>query len=551
MNLDQFQLGAVAAAHPLAAQAGASILQSGGNAFDAAVATAAALNVVEPFMSGICGMGVAVMRCAKTRAIEVLDFVPPAPAGFPLKGAFRRADLLEQARAVGVPGNLAGWAELLRAKGSQSMAEVLQPAIELAEAGFNMTPFGAAEVEAAAQVIAGKGSGFIERWLQNYGVGGKPPTAGSLLRQPGLARTLRAVASDGIGVLYSGPIGHRLVDLAVRFGSSLSLSDLESFCPVWREPLSMRYRNSTIHVTPPPSEAFQFVLGIKLLEPFELESLAKDPCEFLDLQIRALRMAAGERIRENLPAHDTLQHLLSPDHLRHLGLQLAHGLTRDGRVEHAAEPDSTREEQHTTSFSVADRAGNAICITQSLGSPFGAGLVVPEDGLCMTNLLAWGDLHAEGPKRLVPGGPLALPIAPSLTVSDSGRLLLMGTPGSYGIPQTQAQVLIRHLDLGEPIQTAIVAPRFRLFDGRKVLIEGRVPAAVTDQLVRLGHEVERAADLTRLVGGVHAVCFDPSTGHFDGGADPRRDGVALIAQPRSRRFARFSIPVVQSSEEST
>lgn len=534
MNSDQFQLGAVAAAHPLAAQAGVRILQSGGNAFDAAVATAAALNVVEPFMSGICGMGVAVMQCAKTRTIEVLDFVPRAPAGFPPQGALRRADLLEQAKAVGVPGNLAGWAEILRTKGSQSMGQVLQPAIELAEAGFNMTPFGAAEVDAAAKGIAAKGPGFIERWLQNYGVDGKPPRAGSLLRQPGLARTFRAVARDGIGVLYNGPIGHRLVNLAVRFGSSLSLSDLQNFRPVWREPLSVRYRNATIYVPPPPSEAFQFVLGVKLLESFDLVSLARQPCEFLDLQMRALRIAAGERIRENLPSQDALHHLLSAAHLRSLGLQLSNGPAQEGPVEHAVEPDSTREEQHTTSFSVADRAGNAICITQSLGSPFGAGLVVPEDGLCMTNLLAWGDLHARGPKRLVPGGPLALPIAPSLTVSDSARLLLMGTPGSYGIPQTQAQVLIRHLDLGEPIETAIAAPRFRLFDGRKVLIEGRVPAAVTDQLVRLGHDVERGADLTRLVGGVHAVCFDPSTGHFDGGADPRRDGVALIALPRSR-----------------
>jgi gamma-glutamyltranspeptidase/glutathione hydrolase len=523
--------GAVSAAHPLAARAGAVILEQGGNAIDAAVATAAALNVVEPFMSGLGGMGVAVIRIAETGEVHALDFVPPVPVEFPPRDARRRAELLVGARAVGIPGNLAGWDAAARRFGSLSFDELLAPAISLANDGYELSAFAAGEFRAAAETIAAKGEEFLARWMRQYaGPAGEVARPGALIRQPALARTFEAIACDGVGVVYGGRIGQDMVALARQHGSTLTVADLEAYQPVWREPLIQNYRQLRIHVPPPPSEAFQFLLGMKLIEQLPRHRPIADEVTWLHQLMRAIRLAAGERVRWNLPDADRLEQLFDSSNLESLAARLCAEGVLEGPVEHALEPLPDVPEQHTTSFSAVDRDGNAVCVTQSLGSPFGAGLVLDQHGICLTNLLAWGDLHPGGPKRLLPRGLLALPIAPSVSVSSDGSVLAMGTPGSYGIPQTQTQVIVQHIDRGASIQQAISAPRFRLMDGRKVLIERRVPEAVLEGLAALGHDIERAPDWTRLVGGVHAASVDRSGLVFDGGADPRRDGAVVFAQ---------------------
>ena len=321
-----------------------------------------------------------------------------------------------------------------------------------------------------------------------------------------------------------------MVALARRHGSTLSVADLEAYRPIWREPFIQNYRQLRIHVPPPPCEAFQFLLGLKLIERLPDERLIADEATWLHQLMGAIRLAAGERIRWNLPSADQLDRLFESSHLESLVARLCAEGIPEGPVEHALEPVSDLREQHTTSFSAVDRDGNAVCVTQSLGSPFGSGLVMHEHGICLTNLLAWGDLHPGDPKRLIARGPLALPIAPSVSVSSDGTILAMGTPGSYGIPQTQTQVIVQHIDRGVSIQQAISAPRFRLMDGRKVLVESRVPETVLAGLSAFGHDIERASDWTRLVGGVHAASVDRSGRAFDGGADPRRDGAVVFAQ---------------------
>jgi gamma-glutamyltranspeptidase/glutathione hydrolase len=521
--------GAVAAAHPLAAQAGARVLREGGNAFDAAAATAAALNVVEPFMSGLGGMGVATCFSARDGRVHVLDFVPPAPRRFPPSGVTSHAHALRAAHAVGIPGNLAGWHALVERFGTRPLGGLLAPAIELAREGFPLTEFAAHEFAGAAEGIRSQGGEFLERWMNAYGVAGRLPVVGDVLRQPGLARTFEAIAAEGVGWLYGGGLGRAMVDLAGRHGSVLGIDDLEAYRPKWVPPVSIGYQGLVVHVPPPPAEAFQYLLTLRLLEGIAPNRGEPDGIAHLDAVMRAVRIAAMTRIEHNLPAPDELLELLSDRGLAPLLDRLHDGRPVDGPVEQSAEPVPGATQQHTTSFSIADAAGNAICVTQSLGSPFGCGLVLDDHGVCLTNLLAWGDMHPGGPKQLRANGPLALPIAPSLATSAGRPAVLLGTPGSYGIPQTQAQVMVQHLRFGLPIQEAIEAPRFRLLDGRAVLMEDRFDARVVDGLRRCGHVIESAPAWTRLVGGVQAVVIDPARGGISGGADPRRDG--YVATP--------------------
>jgi gamma-glutamyltranspeptidase/glutathione hydrolase len=183
---------------------------------------------------------------------------------------------------------------------------------------------------------------------------------------------------------------------------------------------------------------------------------------------------------------------------------------------------------HTTSFSVADGEGNLLCVTQSLGSAFGSGVVVPETGVCLNNFLYWADVQPDSPNRTAPGSVLPMCMSPSLSTRDGVPELALGTPGSYGILQTQAQAMVHHLDFELGLQAAIEAPRARLWDGCAVELENRIAASVIDGLCRLGHAASAfPSGWTMKVGGMQAIRRDRRTGLLVGAADPRRDGYVI------------------------
>lgn len=520
--------GMVAAAHPLAAQAGARLLAQGGNAFDAAAATAAALNVVEPFMSGLAGMGFATLWIAAERRVRVLDFVPPIPESFPAGRFSQRSDLERGALAVASPGNLAGWCELVKSHGRKSLPEIFAPAIALARGGFALAEFGAAEFEENDPLLKNYPA-LYPAWSQNYQPSGEPMRLGSLLVQSDLARTLGDIAENGPEHLYGGALGERVVAHLQTLGGSMTMADLAAVKTVWREPLAASYRGLRVHVPPPPCEGFQFLLTLRILEGLDLAGLAKDGPDHLDLVYRAIRLAAGERIAHNNPSPEKLADILSDSSVERLRKRLADGKPVTGPTEQWT-PQESEDPAHTTSFSIADGDGNLICITQSLGSPFGSGVVVPGTGLCLNNFLYWADVQPGSPNRSKPGDALPMCMSPSLSTRDGKPVLALGTPGSYGIMQTQVQAMVQHLDFGLPLQEAIEAPRARLWDGRLVEVENRIAPGTIAELVRRGHDA-KAFDVgwTMRCGGMQAVAVDPATGVFTGAADPRRDG--YVATP--------------------
>ncbi len=521
--------GVVAAAHPLAAQAGARMLSNGGNAFDAAAATAAALNGVEPYMSGLAGMGLATCYIATEKRVRTLDFVPLIPEKFPVERFGAREEVQRGALAVGCPGNLMGWYELVRAYGKKTLADALVPAIALARDGYPVIEFNVAETNETGPELKSYDA-LYKTWASTYTAGAGRIEMGFILKQPDLARTLEALAANGPELLYGGALGRTIVDYLDSLGGCMTLGDLERVKPIWKDPISVSYRGLDVHVPPPPCEGFQFLLALRILEKLEIAGLAQNGVDHLDTVWRAIRLAAGERLASNNPSPETLTRLLSEEHVEGLRSRARDGVPISGPTEQWLEPQPVAAaEHHTTSFSIADRDGNVICLTQSLGSPFGSGVVVPGTGLCLNNFLYWADVNPASPNYSRPGGELPMCVSPSISTREGRPVLALGTPGSYGILQTQVQALVQYLDFGLPLQEAIEAPRARLWDGRKVEIESRFDPAIVETLRARGHDIDVSLPWTMRVGGMQAVAIDQRTGAMTGACDPRRDGYVATA----------------------
>jgi gamma-glutamyltranspeptidase/glutathione hydrolase len=514
--------GMVAAAHPLAATAGAGILAAGGNAFDAIVAVAGALNVVEPYMSGVAGTGIATFYHAAERRVGVLDFVTPVPRKFDAKSR-KRADLARGPHPVAAPGNLIGWCTLLETFGRFDRGQVFAPAIRLARDGFPLTENNATFTRNVLGEIGGN-----ESWRTNYldALGGEV-AKGRILRQPALAETYQAIVADGPGYLHGGALGRAMVEFIGSLGGCLDMADLE-FEPRWQQPATARFQGVDVHVPPPPCEAFQLLMSLRILDALGLADDEPDGVAHVDKVWRAIRLSADSRIRHNKPDAAALARLLGDDSIATLRQRVTADAAVDGLTE--MWPDSgapAAAKENTTSFSAVDAEGNVVCITHSLGAVYGAGIVVPGTGVCLNNFLNWGELNPEAPNFMAPGAELALPIAPSVSTRDGKPALALGTPGSYGICQTQAQVMVQHLVYDRPLQTAVAAPRGRLMDGQAVKAESRFAPDVVEGLKRRGHAVEVVEPWTWMVGGMHGIAIDSETGALEGAADPRRDGYAV------------------------
>ena len=516
----------VAAAHPQAAAAGARILANGGNAFDAAAATAAALNVCEPYMSGLAGRGMATVYVAKERRVRALDFVSSIPKGLPIDKLNNREQLLRGPVAVGAPGNLGGWCEMVETYGTKKLPELFAPAIKLARDGFSLIEFNVEEMGGSVNGELKAHPTLYPEWSRVYrdGVEGGEVKIGAVLRQPDLAKTLEALASEGPSLMYGGALGKKLVERLKELGGVLTMDDLMDAKAVWVDPVSVNYRGNEVHVPPPPCEAFQYLLTLRILEGFDLKSMPRNGTDHIDTVLRAIRIAAGVRIANSMPTNQKLAELLSEGHVESLRARVRDKKPVVGPTEQWTPPAT---EGHTTSFSIGDAEGNMVCVTQSLGAVFGSGVVVPGTGVCCNNFLYWADVNPESPNRARPGEIMPVCVAPSIVTQGDQPVMALGTPGSYGILQTQPQAFVQYVDFGLPIQQAIEAPRARLTDGRDVLLETRVEARVHAELRERGHALSSGPDWTMKVGGMQGIARDPATGTYTGGCDPRRDGYVV------------------------
>ncbi|MCP3442303.1 gamma-glutamyltransferase family protein [Bradyrhizobium sp. CCGUVB14] len=520
--------GMVAAAHPVAASAGAKILASGGNAFDAVVAVASTLSVVEPFMSGLAGMGLATCWVASESRARTLNFVPPIHKEFPYRKFSDREEVRRGAQAVGTPGNLAGWAELNKRYGKLSFGDCLQSAIAVARDGYGITEFNEFETNVTSPEIA-RYPALYAPWAENYTDGYGKVRLGWVLKQPDLAKTYETISVRGPEHLYAGALGKAMVEHLYENGGSVTMADLGAFATniadSWRDPITARYRDLKVNLPPPPCEGFQMLSALRILDGFDLGALENNGIEHVDIVLRAIRLAAGERIAHNNPSPTKLAELLSEDHIARLRAKVRSGDTIDGPTEQWMGMPAT--EHHTTSMSIGDGDGNLVCLTNSLGSPYGAAVIVPGTGVTLNNFMHWADVQPDSPHRAKPGDALPICMAPTISTRDGAAVLALGTPGSYGILQTQVQALVQCVDFDHPLQQAIEQPRIRLWDGRQIEPETRLAPDVLAGLAERGHTIIPSEDWVMRVGGMQGVTRDPSTGLMSGGCDPRRDGYVV------------------------
>jgi gamma-glutamyltranspeptidase/glutathione hydrolase len=527
--------GVVTSAHFLASMAGAEMLCQGGNAMDAAVATAAALNVVEPYMSGLAGCGVMLISSTRRRERVVLDYTGFTPqAADPARCTLD--ELKVGPKSVVTPGNLGGWLAALARFGSMERHRVLAPAIRLAEEGFPLSRKNCEFVAKGEAQLAGSEE------ARRIVLGAGPLRPGRQLVQADLGRTLRQIAEGGAEVLYGGPLGRAIARAVQARAGWLDEADLAACRPAWQTPIAGRFRGVELLVPPPPASSWQILQTLHVLEGIDLKALGHNSAQYLHLFVEAVKLASADRVayaHPGKPSEVPVAGLLSSGYAasQRERLDWVHAAVSGGE---RFSPDRLRGEvlpghpadfskEQTTHFAAADPE-MVVSVTQSLGSPFGSGFVAPGTGVFLNNFLYWTDLVPASPNYLRAGDVIELMLSPTQGFRDGQCVLSIGTPGSFGILQTTPQMILNHLEFGLDIQEAIEAPRVRVYRDRLLDVEARMPEGLRASLAARGHQVnvlDEHGGWSWVVGGAHGIARDPDSGALTGGADPRRDGVAI------------------------
>ena len=552
--------GMVCSAHPLASQAGIAMLQMGGNAMDAAIATAAALNVVEPLMSGIGGDGFIMVYQREGDRLEVCNGTGAAPyaadpsrfqsKGLPMKGVL----------SASTPGLLDAWLVVHERYGSLSLSQALAPAIDLAENGFPVS-------HVLAQAIAAEPMlGRLPASRAIFTLDGRPLQAGQVLYQKDLARTFQAIVAGGRDVFYGGDIGRALVQFIQDQGGLITLQDLADCRAQWQEPIHTGYRGHIVYEAPPNSSGHVLLQELGLVEQFDLQSLGCNTAESIHLMVEAKKLAFADReayVADPRFVDVPIQGLVSKEYARErAGLidprrATSHVPAGNPRGHQSGHPDAAAvaQEEDTTCFVVADRWGNAVCQLQSLQSAWGSSVVAGDTGILLNNRMTYWHLDPGHVDFLQPGkrvrhtmNPVMVftdatqpgsPATGSKTAKSNARQLVMacGTPGADTQVQTNLQVISHVVDFGMTVAEAVEAPRWRNTHGPTestiphegddlLYLEDRFGSQVRAGLTDKGHRLEILGPWAAS-GCEVMVQVDPGTGTLCGAADPRRDGYAI------------------------
>ncbi len=529
--------GMVATSQPLAVAAGLEILSRGGNAADAAIATAAALNVTEPTSTGIGGDAFALYYDAQSGQISALNASGRAPAALTIE-RLRRESLIDEreasiadpfhAHTVTVPGACAGWCDLVARHGRLRMAEVLAPAIRLAEEGFPVAPVTAYFWARGAQRQLARAPNGVE-----LTIGGRAPRAGEVFRNPGLARTFRAVAEGGAEAFYRGPIAEAIVRVLRAAGGAMSADDLAAHTSTWETPISTTYRGYRVWECPPNGQGLAALIGLNILEGFDLADMPPLSAERLHRMIEAMRLAFADTawyVADPAFSPAPLAELLSKGYA-----QSRRELIDPGR----ATPDQPRGVPVTSSdtvyLSVVDGEGNACSFINSNYMGFGTGIVPEGWGFTLQNRGHNFSLDPEHPNALAPGKrPYHTIIPGMITREGDGELFACyGVMGGFMQPQGHVQVAVGLIDDGLDPQAALDRPRFCIEGGRaggRVSLEEGIPVGVMSQLAGMGHTVAPRSGYARAIfGRGQVIVRDAESGVLWGGSDPRADGCAMGA----------------------
>jgi gamma-glutamyltranspeptidase/glutathione hydrolase len=508
---------AVASAHPAASLIGMDVLRYGGSAADAAIAVSAAKVVTKPDRSHLGGDAFALLWRRDTNTVECLNAGGRASHnatsdrfanGMPAKGPL----------ASTVPGLVDAWAQLHQRHGRLPFADLLAPAIALAEEGFPVSTHLALSMPMLADNASGAGDENARAaFLKN---GEQPYIPGEILRQPELAETLRAVAAGGRDAFYNGPIGRAIAGAMRDRGGLIDEEDLAAPLALWHDPLVITYRGCTVYEQALPSQGIILLQTLKIAERFPFDDWGVHSPDAAHVAIEAIRLAFADRKRyaadaavEEVP----VDWLLSDGHAAELAAQI--DLSR------ASAPALAPVTGDTTSFVVADQT-MAVSFIQSVYWLWGSGFVVPGTGILMNNRMLGFHTDPASPNCVAPGKRAVHTLNTFLVVRDGRLLVGGGTPGADFQVQVNLQTVCNVVDYGLDLQSALDAPRFVSLPDGRVLIETRFPHEMLATLESRGHHLERAGPWFYGMSNSQAVASLPGAG-WAAASDLRSEGCAL------------------------
>ncbi|MGB6545068.1 MAG: gamma-glutamyltransferase [Candidatus Acidiferrales bacterium] len=525
------QFGIVAAENPLAAQAGVSILEHGGNAVDAAIAANAVMGVVEPMMNGMGGDLFAIVYDAKSGKYYGLNASGWSPAGLTIehmksKGMVEMPS--EGIDSVTVPGVVDGWQKLLDRFGRKKMPDVLDPAIRVAENGFAVTEWMAPAWSAGVNMLHATDSAS-----QTFLIADRAPRVGEIFRNPDLARSLRQVAQGGRDAFYKGQIAQRIVELSQQHGGTITAADLANYSSEWVDPISTTYRGWTVYQMPPNGQGIAALEMLNIMEKFPLPDYGLNSTRDLHIMIEAKKLAYADLLRyigdpdsSKLPVGGMLSKDYAAARASLIDMDKANCSVAAGL------PPGPAAGNDTTYLSVVDRDGNMVSLIQSNSASFGSGLVAQGTGFVLQNRGAGFSLDPSSPNALAGHKRPLHTIIPAFLENDKTRIAF-GIMGGFNQGQAHAQFVSHIVDFHQNIQAALETARFSklTFDGCDVRLENRIPGGVRQELEAKGHKLEMHNGYSDAFGGGQAVMRDLASGVNYGASDPRKDGEAVAELP--------------------
>ena len=522
--------GIVAAESPLAAEAGVRILEAGGNAVDAAIATNAMMGVVSPMMNGIGGDLFAIVYDAKANKLYGLNASGWAPKALTIE-MLHKQGLREMPQkgvnAITVPGAVEGWQKLSDKFGRKKLSEDLEAAIQTAKSGYPVTEWVAMYWSSMPDFLRGDNEA-AKVYLPND----RAPKTGDLFRNPDLAWSLQQIADHGRDAYYKGEISKRLLETMKRHGGVMTAQDLAEYSAEWVEPISTTYRDWTVYEMPPNGQGIGALLMLNTMETFPLgqKDYGFGSTKALHTMIEAKKLAYADIVKyigdprgQNIPVSTLLSKdraaerakLIDPDH--------ANCEVATGTLPGAGD---------TTYLTVVDREGNMVSLIQSNYSAFGSGIVAEGTGFVLQNRGGLFNLDPNSPNGLAGRKRPLHTIIPAFAQKGDTRVAF-GIMGGWNQSQAHAQFIADIVDFKMNIQAALEAPRFTkpTFEGCDLQMENRISGKVRDELTAKGHKIQVMGTFSSVMGGGQAVMRDFATGVNYGASDPRKDGEAISELP--------------------
>ena len=519
-----FARNVVATSHPLAAQAGLRMLQQGGNAVDAAVATAACMTIVEPCSNGLGSDAFCILWDGQR--LHGLNASGPAPAAWTreyfLNKHGERGIPQRGVDSVSLPGAVAAWAALSQRFGKLPFEQLMAPAAEIAERGYAVPIIVQQKWQLASQVreLASQ-PGFAQTFLPK----GRAPAVGEHFVMPNAARALKLIGATKGEAFYRGEIGAAVAAWSQQHGGALTAADLAAYQPEWVQPLAQDYRGHTLHEIPPNGQGIAAQMALGMLQHFDLASLPVDGPESQHLQIEAMKLAFADVYRFVADG----AHMEGP----------AEMLLDAGYLASRAKLIDARRAQHfgpgyaakggTIYLSAADERGMMVSFIQSNYMGFGSGVVEPTFGVSLQNRGHGFSMQERHPNVVAPGKRPFHTIIPAFLTKDGAPQMSFGVMGGHMQPQGHVQTLVRMLDHHQQPQAACDAPRWRVNDGLDLNVERHMPAATIEALAARGHRIVGLDDSYMDFGAGQFIwrLGDAAVDGYVAASDPRRDGAAV------------------------